>query len=69
MKFNYVDISSGMMPLKMFLKMRDTAEEYAGVRERHTVGIPCLVIDDDIIMVRDEAHAAEIVAQYNLTEE
>lgn len=44
-KFAYVDISSGMVPLKQFLKYRDTRPEFAEIREKGRVGVPCLVIN------------------------
>lgn len=50
----------------MFMKVRDTAEAYAGTRERHSVGIPSISIDDEVIMVRDEEHIKEIIEQYGL---
>lgn len=44
-KFAYVDISSGMLPLKQFLKYRDTREEFIPIKEGGRVGLPCLVIN------------------------
>lgn len=45
-KFAYFDISSGMLPLKKFLKYRDTCPEFAPIREQGRVGLPCIVIND-----------------------
>ena len=44
-KFAYVDITSGMLPLKQFLKYRDNAPEFAEIRAKGRVGVPCLVIN------------------------
>ena len=46
-KYALQDITSGMMPLKRFLKYRDSRPEFAAIRERGNVGIPCLVVTDD----------------------
>lgn len=46
-KFAYVDISSGMLPLKQFLKYRDTRPEFNEIREKGRVGLPCLVIKEE----------------------
>ena len=55
--------------LKKFLKVRDTAESHAFVRERHTVGIPCVQIDDEVMLVNGPDHARELVEKYKLLEE
>ncbi|MCI2057766.1 MAG: hypothetical protein LKJ80_00980 [Oscillibacter sp.] len=39
------DITSGMAPLKRFLKYRDTRPEFDAVKAAGSVGIPCLVVD------------------------
>lgn len=57
------------MPLKSFLKIRDTNEAYAGVRERHSVGIPCIDVEGEVTIVRDVEHMKELYEQYNLGEE
>ena len=43
--FAYVDITTGMLPLKQFLKYRDTREEFREIKEKNRVGLPCLVIN------------------------
>lgn len=43
--FTVIDITSGMLPLKQFLKYRDTRDEFAWIRENNKVGIPCMVVN------------------------
>lgn len=43
--FVYMDISSGMLPLKKFLKYRDEREEFIPMKEAGRAGLPCLVIN------------------------
>ena len=45
-KFAYVDISSGMLPLKQFLKYRDHRAEFDPIKEKGQVGVPCIVVND-----------------------
>ena len=33
--FAYVDITTGMLPLKQFLKYRDTREEFSEIKGQH----------------------------------
>lgn len=40
------DISSGMLPLKRFLKYRDSRPEFDEVKAGGRVGLPCLVVND-----------------------
>jgi len=44
-KYLEQDITSGMLPLKQFLKLRDTRPEFAEIKEAGRVGLPCLVIN------------------------
>lgn len=46
-EFAYVDITSGMMPLKRFLKYRDSRHEFDEIREKNRVGLPCIVVQND----------------------
>ena len=39
------DISTGMLPLKQFLKYRDTRPEFDEIKAAGRVGLPCLVIN------------------------
>lgn len=36
-----------MMNLKLFLKLRDTREEFQAIKEKDQVGLPCIVIGRD----------------------
>ena len=45
--FVYQDISSGMLPLKQFLKYRDTRPEFDPIKAQGRVGVPCLVVRKD----------------------
>ena len=45
-EFEYVDITSGMKPLKEFLKLRDTLKLYEEIRGTGRVGIPMIAADD-----------------------
>lgn len=46
-EFAYVDITSGMMPLKRFLKYRDSRREFDEIREKNRVGLPCIVVRNE----------------------
>ncbi|MBQ3092336.1 MAG: hypothetical protein IJO51_01140 [Clostridia bacterium] len=45
-KYAAVDISSGMFPLKQFLKYRDHRAEFDPIKEKGQVGVPCIVVND-----------------------
>ena len=65
-KYAYVDVCEGVGKLKMFLILRDTREEFAQVRQEHRVGIPCLVIDDDVILMQGADHMRQLIDEYQL---
>jgi len=44
-KYLEQDISSGMRPLKLFLKLRDTRPEFDEMKAQDRVGLPCIVIN------------------------
>ena len=46
--YEYTDIGSSMKDLKEFLEIRDTSEAHKIVREKHSVGIPCIVVHDRV---------------------
>jgi glutaredoxin-related protein len=46
-KYAPVDISSGMFPLKQFLKYRDYRPEFDAVKAGGRVGVPCIVVKED----------------------
>lgn len=45
-EFDYIDITESMANLKIFLRYRDSYDEFKGVKETGSVGIPCVVIND-----------------------
>lgn len=45
-RYGYVDITSGMAPLKKFLALRDSRPEYDSVKKEGSIGIPTIVVDD-----------------------
>lgn len=68
-KFAYVEITSGMGPLKQFLKLRDTSDVYTEIREAHRVGIPSLFVDDKPYVVNGPEHAEQLIEELHLVEE
>lgn len=46
-KVIYRDITDSMMNLKLFLKLRDTREEFQAIKAKDQVGLPCIVIGRD----------------------
>lgn len=68
-KYAYVDICSSIGSLKSFLKVRDTSEAHQFARERHSAGIPCLCIDDEVILVSGAEHAKELIETYHLCDD
>lgn len=68
-KYMYVDICEDVGKLKSFLKVRDTAPEMQEVREQHRAGIPCLVVDDQVILVNGAEHMQQLIEQYQLKED
>ncbi|MBP1581296.1 MAG: hypothetical protein J6A26_02705 [Oscillospiraceae bacterium] len=67
--FAFVDVCESVGSLKKYLKIRDTAESHAMVREKHSVGIPTIVIDGEVILVNGPDHVKELVETYKLLEE
>ena len=57
--FVYQDISSGVLPLKQFLKYRDTRPEFDPIKAQGRVGVPCLVVlaDDGAVQILFELPA------------
>ena len=46
-KYDYVDITSGMGPLKQFLKLRDHHPAFEPIRQQGRVGVPSLYVRDE----------------------
>ena len=68
-KYMYVDICESVGKLKQFLKIRDTEDAFQEVREQHKVGVPCIVIDDETIVIQNPDHVRQLIEQYHLKEE
>ena len=43
---DFRDIDADIATLKEFLTLRDTEDVFAPVRERHGVGVPCVIKED-----------------------
>ena len=65
-KYLYVDICESVGKLKLFLNIRDTAQAMEGVRREHRAGIPCMVIDDEVILIEGPEHMKRIIEEYEL---
>ena len=61
-----MDISSGILPLKSFLKIRDFNDSHKAVKEVGRVGIPALSVDGETYIVDGADHAQELVDRLNL---
>ena len=44
--FVYLSITESLLALKQFLKLRENKEEFAPVRERGHIGIPCILDEE-----------------------
>ena len=44
----YMDITGNLMFLKKFLKLRE-GEEFASIREKGQIGIPCILREDETV--------------------
>ncbi len=54
--YEIIDIGRHVRDLKAFLRLRDTAPAFEGVRRRGIVGIPCFVLEDGTVtLVAEEA--------------
>ncbi|MCL2704025.1 MAG: hypothetical protein FWE91_10525 [Defluviitaleaceae bacterium] len=60
-EYTYIDITSDMPSLKMFLKMRDKSPAYAELRGGDTIGIPCLQVDDVEYVIDGPEHLERII--------
>lgn len=48
--FEYIEITESIGKLKEFLKLRDTMKGFGLAKRSHSVGIPALVIGDEVIL-------------------
>ena len=66
--YAYVDIMSGMLALKNFLKIRDHNESHKEMRESGRVGLPTLSVDGETYVVSGAEDAERLVSELNLCE-
>lgn len=48
-EYEYLDFSDSLKNLKEFLSIRDSSDLFAEVRERGSIGIPCIVEENGSI--------------------
>ena len=60
-KFIYFDISLQLGAMKRFLKIRDTNPLYIAVKEEGRIGIPTIVIDEEVMLELDDERIEELV--------
>ena len=66
LNFAYVDITSGMLHLKNFLKIRDHNDSHKEARENGRVGIPALSVDGVSYVIAGADDAFKLVKQLDL---
>ncbi len=44
--FVYLSITDSLLAMKQFLKLRESREEFAPIRQRGQIGIPCILAED-----------------------
>jgi len=66
LNFAYVDITSGMLHLKNFLKIRDHNDSHKEARENGRVGIPALSVDGVSYVIADAADALKLAEELGL---
>lgn len=49
--YEFINITESMANLKAFLALRDSSEAFAKVREKGTVGVPCIIEEDGSMTV------------------
>ena len=49
-KFEYLDITTSMENMKLFMKLRDNREEFNNIKAEGYIGIPCFLMDDGRIL-------------------
>lgn len=60
-EFEYFDISLDFSALKRFLKIRDTNPLYEPIRGTGRIGIPTIVMGDEIMLELDEEKLSEFM--------
>ena len=66
LNFAYVDITSGMLHLKNFLKVRDHNDSHKEARENGRVGIPALSVDGVSYVVAGADDALKLAEELGL---
>ncbi|HBM79387.1 MAG: hypothetical protein QME45_06605 [Clostridiales bacterium] len=59
-RYAYLDITSSIFNLKMFLKYRDNRHEFDEVKKSGRVGIPCIVINNGERIIFDKPDLNEL---------
>lgn len=60
-EFTYYDISLDFGALKRFLKIRDTNPLYIPVKEGGRVGIPTVILDDEVMLGLEDEQIEELM--------
>jgi len=64
--FVYMDILSGMLPLKNFLKIRDHNDSHKEARENGRVGIPAISVDGETYVLSGAESTEALVQELGL---
>jgi len=48
--FEYIEITESISNLKEFLRLRDTMKGFQLAKRSHSVGVPALIIGDEVIL-------------------
>lgn len=54
--FEYLDFADDLRNLKTFLSIRDCDPQFAEVKERGSIGIPCIVEEDGTVCLQWEKY-------------
>ena len=65
----YIDITSGMLALKRYLKIRDFNNCHKEARKNGTVGIPTLSVDEKTYVLSGKEDAERLVTELELIQE
>ncbi len=49
--YEFLDFADNLMNLKTFLSLRDKDSQFSKIRETGKIGIPCIIDDDDKILL------------------
>ena len=50
-EFEYLDFSEDLRNLKVFLGIRDKDPQFAAIKEKGSIGIPCIVEEDGSVFL------------------